>query len=339
MKSEQTPAGYVQTVLGPVAPQDLGVTYSHEHLIIRGGLGLIREPGLKLPSVEKMLAELEWFKGAGGKTLVDMMPLDTCRQPADLVTISRQATVHVIAATGFHKEMYYDDEHWIHTYSAHQIAELLTQELTVGMDRRSYNGPIVERLTARAGVIKLATEYNFATPTQRKLIEAIGEAHRATGFPVSTHTEQGTLALEQVQWLQEAEVAPGNVLVGHLDRLPDLGYHKEVASTGAYVIYDGPSRAKYGPDSQVISLIRGMLEAGYGGQLLLGTDMARASYLRAYGGGPGLDYTLTKFVPRLRREGITQEAIDNILIRNPAHAFARRSEKERIRAATDSNAS
>src|SRR5437773_107186 len=116
------PVGCIQTVLGPVAPEELGVTYSHEHLIIRGGLGLVREPGFKLPSVEKMLAELEPFKAAGGKTLVDMMPVDTARQPADLAAISRQAGVHVIAATGFHKDMYYDDEHWIHTYSAEQIA-------------------------------------------------------------------------------------------------------------------------------------------------------------------------------------------------------------------------
>jgi len=115
------------------------------------------------------------------------------------------------------------------------------------------------------------------------------------------------------------------VLVGHLDRLPDLGYHREVGGSGAFVIYDGPSRAKYGPDSQVIALIKGMIEAGYGKQLLLGSDMARASYLRAYGGGPGLDYILVRFLPRLRREGVSQEAIDDIMVHNPARAFGRRA--------------
>jgi predicted metal-dependent phosphotriesterase family hydrolase len=319
------PVGYLQTVLGPVAPDDLGLTYSHEHLIIRGGLGLVREPGFKLPSVDKMVDELGSFKAAGGKTLVDMMPIDTGRQPADLVTISMRAGVHVIAATGFHIEMYYDDEHWVHHYSAAQIADLIVQELTVGMDRRSYNGPIVERLDAKAGLIKLATEYNYATRTQRKLIEAYGQAHSATGAPISTHTDHGTLGIEQVQWLSEAGIPATSVLVGHLDRLPDLGYHKEVAASGAFVIYDGPSRAKYGPDSQVIVLIRGMVEAGYGKQLLLGSDMARPSYLRAYGGGPGLDYILTRFLPRLKREGVSQEAIDDIMIHNPARAFGRRS--------------
>ena len=68
-----------------------------------------------------------------------------------------------------------------------------------------------------------------------------------------------------------------------------------------------------------------MVEAGYGKQLLLSTDMARASYLRAYDGGPGLDYILTRFLPRLCQEGVAQETIDDIMIHNPARAFARRA--------------
>jgi 5-phospho-D-xylono-1,4-lactonase len=319
------PEGYIQTVLGPVAPEQLGVTYSHEHLIIRGGVGLVREPGFKLPSRTKMIEELEDFKRAGGNAVVDMMPLDAGRQPGDLVEISRKSGIHVIAATGFHKEMYYDEEHWVHTYSAEQIARLVSLELTEGMDLRSYNGPIVERLAAKAGVMKLATEYNYATKTQRKIIEALGIAHLETGFPISTHTENGTLALEQIRWLSAVGVSPNAIVIGHLDRLPDLVYHKEVAATGSYVIYDGPSRAKYGPDSQVVELIKGMLSAGYGKQILLGSDMARANYLRAYGGGPGLDYILSRFLPRLCQEGLSQPEIGDIMVNSPARAFGRRA--------------
>lgn len=323
-QERRIPVGHVQTVLGPVPPQQVGITYSHEHLIVRGGLGLVREPGFRLPSVEKIVEELATFTAAGGTTVVDMIPLDAGRQPADLVAISRAANVHVVAATGFHSSMWYDDEHWVHSYRAEQLADLLIRELTEGMDRRSYNGPLVERLPARAGVIKLATEYHHATTTQRKLIEAYGAVHAATGFPISTHTDHGTFALEQVQLLGDAGVPASGVLVGHLDRLPDLGYHKEVAGSGAFVIYDTPSRAKYGPDSDAVRLITGMVSAGYGKQLLLGSDFARAPYLRAYGGGPGLDYILTRFLPRLRAEGLPQQAIDDIMVENPARAFGRR---------------
>lgn len=318
------PIGHIQTVLGPVDPDDLGITYSHEHLIIRGGLGLVREPGFKLSSVDKMVGELGSFVAAGGKAVVDMMPIDSGRQPADLVTISKRSGVHVIAATGFHSNLYYDDEHWIHHYSASQIANLILAELTVGMDRHSYNGPIVERLPAPAGVIKLATEYHHATKTQHKLIEAYGEVFAATGFPFSTHTEHGTFALDQIRLLGDKGVPPSSILIGHTDRLPDPGYHKAIASTGAYLIYDTASRAKYNPDSTLVDLLRTMVDAGYGQQIMLGTDMARPSYLRAYGGGPGLDYILTRFLPRLREEGFSDDVIDEMMVLNPARAFSRR---------------
>jgi phosphotriesterase-related protein len=54
-----------------------------------------------------------------------------------------------------------------------------------------------------------------------------------------------------------------------------------------------------------------------GGQILLGGDMARRSYWKAYGGGPGFDYLLTKFTPRLRAEGFTDAELHMIWHDNP----------------------
>jgi predicted metal-dependent phosphotriesterase family hydrolase len=50
--------------------------------------------------------------------------------------------------------------------------------------------------------------------------------------------------------------------------------------------------------------------------------MARRSYWKAYGGGPGIAYTLEHFVPRLRNEGFSAKEIQQILVENPARAFA-----------------
>jgi len=322
--SRDTSVGEIQTVLGPVSAADLGVTYSHEHLVMRGGLGLAKEPGYVLPSADKMVEELASVRAAGGRTVVDMMPIDCGRLPEELVDISQRSGMHVIAATGFHSGFYYDSEHWVHKYSSEQIVDLVVRELTEGMDRHSYGGPIVERIPARAGVVKLATEYHYATKTQLKLIESYGEVYRQTGFPFSTHTETGTFGLEQVELMGKAGVPANALVIGHLDRLPDPGYHREVLGTGAFVMYDSASRAKYGPDSNLIDILRAMIDGGFGRQILLGTDMARASYLRAYGGGPGMDYLLVRLLPRLRREGFPDAVLDDIMICNPAEAFARR---------------
>jgi phosphotriesterase-related protein len=43
--------------------------------------------------------------------------------------------------------------------------------------------------------------------------------------------------------------------------------------------------------------------------------------MRAYGGGPGLDYVFARFKPRLERE-LSCELSEQIFVTNPARAFA-----------------
>ena len=43
--------------------------------------------------------------------------------------------------------------------------------------------------------------------------------------------------------------------------------------------------------------------------------------LRAYGGGPGMDYVFARFLPRLARE-LGEELARTISVDNPARAFA-----------------
>jgi phosphotriesterase-related protein len=46
--------------------------------------------------------------------------------------------------------------------------------------------------------------------------------------------------------------------------------------------------------------------------------MGRQSYLKAYQGGPGFEYIIKKFIPRMLDEGISQASINRIWIENPA---------------------
>jgi phosphotriesterase-related protein len=156
----------------------------------------------------------------------------------------------------------------------------------------------------------------------RIAFEAAAIAHKETGAPVLTHTEMGTLAMEQLRLLESLGVAPRHVVLSHMDRNPDLFLHCELARTGVFLEYDGPGRIKYFPESTLIALMRDVFEGGLGSQILLGGDTARRSYWKAYGGGPGLAYMLEHFIPRLQREGMHDEQIQQILVNNPAHAFA-----------------
>jgi phosphotriesterase-related protein len=286
-----------------------------------GGLPVMKEPDFRLDSVEHACAELGFFQQAGGKSLLDAMPIGCGRSPKRLVETARRTGVHIIASTGFHQRSFYDDLHWIHRYSLDQITRLMIEEIAEGMDENGFNGPFPDRVDAKAGAIKIATDYQKIAPVSEKLIEAAANAHRATGAPIFSHTEQGTMGLEQAERLIKYGVNPAHVAIGHLDRNPDLAYHKAIAETGVTLQYDTPGRIKYQPESVVIGLIRGLIDAGHGGQIVLGGDTARRSSWQVHGSAIGIAYIFDRFLPRLRKEGFSQEEVDALVVANPARLF------------------
>ena len=219
--------------------------------------------------------------------------------------------------TGFQKSSYYLPDHWQHTYSIENIADLLIAEIVEGVDRYGYAGPLVKRSPIKAGFVKVAGDYQVVKPTNRKLIRAAGRAHQATGVPILVHTEMGTAVDQLLDLLEAAGVPAHRVMLCHIDRNPDFYLHQQMAKRGAFLQYDTPGRIKYQPETVVINLMRQLFEAGLGSQLLLGGDTARRSYWKAYGGGPGFDYLLAKFTPRLLREGFSEENLKQIWQENP----------------------
>lgn len=312
----------IRTVLGDIPPEQMGMTYSHEHLIISGGVAVDKNPALLLNDVERSCEEVEDVKAYGIKTFIDMMPVSIGRECAKLVEISRRTGVNIIAATGFHKPMYYHPLHWIYRYSEDRIADLLCEEIETGMDSGEYLGPVVDRIQAKAGVIKVAGDYNCIKGISQKLFAAAAQAHLRAGAPIAAHTEHGTYGLEQIELLMKYGVNPERVVICHLDRNPDIGYHEEVAQTGVFLEYDNIGRIKYWPDSSTAALIREMADRGFGHKLLLGTDSALNTYWKSCGGGPGMSYLMRRFVPNLLKNGVEQWLIDKLMVINPASAFA-----------------
>jgi phosphotriesterase-related protein len=312
----------VRTVLGDIDASTLGPTNAHEHLFIQDGLILVLEPDFRLDSEAAAISEVEDFRASGGSAIIDTSPLGIGRSPVGLVNVSLATGVHIVAATGFHKPRYYLDSHWRNRLSAEEIAELFVQEITTGMDAYGYEGPFRATTSARAGVIKAASDYQRLTPAVEKAFQAAAIAHRETGAPILTHTEMGTMAQQQLDLLIQHGVSPSHVVLSHMDRNPDWRLHRDLAQTGAFLEYDGPGRIKYLPESAVIDLMSKMFELGLGGQILLGGDTARRSYWKAHGGATGIGYIMEQFVPRLRKEGFSHEQIDTVLTANPARAFA-----------------
>ena len=313
---------YVQTVLGKIDPSQMGITNYHDHLITIGGGEEKADRDLRLDNVEYAIDAMKKYKEVGGSTLVDMNPIDCGRQVEMLKEIAEKSGVNIISCTGFQRGIYYDAEHWVNKYSVDDISKLIALEITDGIEINNYNGPLVKRSTAKAGVIKFATHYNCITKMEHVAIEAGCKASLMTGCPISTHTERGTMGLEVIELVKKYGVDPRRVTLGHVDRNPDLSYHKKMAEQGVTLGYDGPSRAKYWPDSVLIDLIKGMCDAGYADHIMLGGDNGRASMWPQYGGGYGHNYIIEKFVPKLKEAGISEEDINKFLVLNPQRQFS-----------------
>jgi predicted metal-dependent phosphotriesterase family hydrolase len=316
---------FVRTIRGDINPAELGATSAHDHLICMGGPQVLADPDFLLSSVDKAVDEAGYFMAAGGSAIIECGPIGMGRDISALLEINRRLPgLHIVAATGFHKGSLYGDTrvHWVSRYPVERVAELLVAEITEGIDQHDYSGPVVDRSTARAGVIKVGTGYTQVTNFERKCIEAAAMASAETGVAVTTHTEAGTMALEQAQLLIRYGADADKVIIGHLQRNPDPYYHSQVCELGVNVMYDGGYRIKYFPDSVRVQLIKDMVARGWASRILLGTDAGRRSYQRAYGGGTGIDYDLAVFRFRLLAEGVDPDVVNSFFMANPARAFS-----------------
>ena len=317
--------GKVRTILGDVDSSELGIVDAHEHLIRTGGLEILKNgEDWRLDNVEKAINETKLFAEAGGKTIVDMNPTSAGRDIRKLLEIAKAVPeVHLITCTGFHEGRIYDSViHWTATYEINRIADLLIADIEEGIDIYDYTGPYVERSKAKAGCIKIGTAYGLITPVEERIIKAVAIAQKETGVCINTHTSGGTMAYEQAERLISYGVKPERILLGHVQRNPDVWYHKKIAAMGVNFMYDGSYRVKYLPDSSRAMLIKEMIKAGYQKHICLGTDAGRRTYHKSWGSGTGVDYDETVFMPRLRDEGVSEEAIEDIYINNPARYFS-----------------
>ncbi len=193
-----------------------------------------------------------------------------------------------------------------------QLAEIFHRELTVGIGNSS----------VRAGLIKVAGGFHRLDEHATFVMHAAAEAHHATGAPIAIHHELGSAADAVLDLLVDTlDVPPSSVILGHLNRFPDARAHRDLAKRGAWLAFDGPSRANNATDPHLLDCLAGLLDAGYGDRLLLGGDTTTAKARGATGEGPGMSFLLTTLRPRITRE-FGADTAELIFRRNPARAFA-----------------
>lgn len=324
---------FVRTFYGDIKPEDMGFTLAHEHLVCRPPHWIWKqEEDLLLDDPEKTRLDVEDYKNAGGKTIVDATAIDYGRDVKAVADLAKKTGITLIGTAGFNKSFLWDaplDERlsslihgypnfrtWIQDTPVEKLTDFVAKEIESGLEGTQY----------KAGQVKFGTGYNMVSPLEVKTIEAACAVHFKTGAPIHAHTEAGTMALKQIEILRSCGADPENVSLGHMDRNLDLWYHRKIAETGAFLSFDGIGKIKYHPESVLIDHIITLVKDGFQKQILISGDTARKSYYKHYKYGLGLDYSITGWIPQFKEmaasAGLDAEAIlKDFFVYNPARCM------------------
>ncbi len=313
----------VVTVRGPVAPDELGITLSHDHVLC-DGWGIRELYDAILDDEELAVAEVQRYADRGGGTICDPTNIGLARDPLALRRISERTGVHIVMGAGWYRERVYPD--YVLEELPDRLAERLVRELVDGVDDTG----------VRPGFIgEIGTERHHVTPAQERVFRAAGRAHRRTGCPIMTHTTHwGELAIEQLDVLAEEGVDARRVIVSHLGDRPGIHWWLPIAERGAWLDIDNLAFvAGYAPLHVRADNVAALCAEGLVGQILLSNDICELGQLDFYG-GCGYANVIDNFLPMLRERGVDEEAIETMLVHNPARAFAYDADAARRRETT-----
>lgn len=320
LRIEDMSQHFFRAVLGDRPSTEMGLTYSHEHIVIDDCYVTGKHPEFLLNDVDKISKELTNFHQAGGRTVVDTMPANAGRNVLKAAAISERSKVNIILTTGIHLEQYYPENHWRYAYTEDELTQLFIADIEEGIDEFDYSGPFVKRTKHKAGLIKLATGDDPFTKHQERIFRAVVNAHLETGAPILTHTNFGRQALEQAKLFEKLGAKLEHVVLSHVDRAKSVDYNRSVLDVGVRVEYDSAFRWKNGEPNHTLNLVEKLLPE-FSDQITMGMDMAKNTYWKSYGGGPGLNYLIETIPDFLKSKGL-EAYYKNLFFENPKHLYS-----------------
>ena len=306
--------GRAITVLGPIAPKQLGRTLIHEHIMVDFiGADAIRPARYDPEDVFlKALPHLRQVKSAGCNTLVDCTPAYIGRDPGLLRRLSQASGLQIVTNTGLYGAAH--DKYvpkFAYAETAQQLAARWVKEFEDG----------IEPLGVRPGIIKIGVDSGPLSEIDAKLVKAAAITHQRTGLTIASHTGDGVAAMAQISSLKSHGVAPEGFVWVHAQNETDTRLHLRAADAGAWVEFDGISSATA---EKHVELVLRMKQAGYLSRVLLSQDSGWY-HVGEPGGGDFHPYNFlfTEFLPLLGRQGVSEAETAALIVHNPRTVLTR----------------
>lgn len=340
-------SGKVMTVNGPIAAEALGITLMHEHILndcrcwwhapktperqyLAGGfvcmeiLGELKQDpfvnkhNITLDDEPLAISELRAFANAGGQTVVEPTCRGIGRNPLALRRIAKAAGLNVVMGAGYYLGSSHPAE--VADMTVGDIANEIVREAVEGVDGTNVKIGLI-------GEIGVSSDF---TAEEEKSLRGAAQAQVRTGLPLMVHLpgwfRLGHRVLDVVA--QEGADIRHTVLCHMNPSHDDFNYQSELAARGAFIEYDmigmdffyADQQVQCPSDEEAARAIVRLAEAGYLDRVLLSHDVFLKMMLTRYGGN-GYAYVLRHFLPRLKRHGLDETALDQMMRANPRAVF------------------
>ena len=301
-------AGKVQTVLGPVSPEELGITLPHEHLVVdlrplfqvsEGANG--RAQALELVGLQNhyeltcnwtsnpdnllldekiAIEEALLYRWEGGQAIADVSPPSMGRDPLALQRVARATGLHIIMGAGYYSGRIHPAD--MDAKKEEDLSRELVREVTEGIGDTGVRSGLIGEIGCSWPI----------TPNERKVLRAAAEAAKETGAPLMIHPGLDPAAPEaHLEEVRKTGLDLRRVIMAHMDHVEvskcDRAWLRAIAETGCFLAYDHfgkevshyPSSAsgenyEMISDAERIRQILWLLEQGYGQQIHLSHDIA-----------------------------------------------------------------
>ena len=333
--------GKIQTVLGSIAPEALGRTLMHEHVLCD-----IRAPGARsqndlgpeitLENVWQMnygrgvrnagrkymldlediaTREVAMMKSDGGNAIVELTCGGLSPDPGGLRRIAQGTGVHLIMGCGYYVNDYQDPRNHgraVDDFAAEMVGQIL--DGAWGTDVRA----------GMIGEIGCSAQW---TDTEKRVMQGAFIAATETGAAINVHPGRDPDQPQEVADFARAAAFPTErIVISHIDRtvfdearllrLADSGVTVEFDLFGQESSYYGLSDIDMPNDATRLRLIRALIDHGHLERVVISHDICYRTRLASFG-GHGYGHIFRNVVPMMKKRGYGADEIDAILVGNP----------------------
>lgn len=306
----------INTVLGPIDKEKLGLTLAHEHIQWisdeQVSYDMYYSNKYNDSSINKsfqvIFPLLMSLKEKGIQSVVEASPPIGGQNIKLLYRLSKETGVHIIPCTGWNvaKEM------------IEVFPDRFKEQLVMRWVRDYEEGlGIVENHIVRPSYIKLLFSKGQMNKADKEMLKAAIETSKITGMAIHCHILQAKSISHVLELLEENNMDMSRFIWAHADKEADKETIIQVLERGAYIGIDNVVNEHY---KKCFELLKWAIEMGYKDRIFLSEDLD--FYEEAMNkNGSKSGKLISDFFPYCNSRGISKEVLDYILRNNPAEFY------------------